>query len=184
MSINIAEEVQKRLQFPPLQKIDPNTENKQQEKQEMIFPVTQAAIMAALAGLYKITRTTKGVVRLLLGGKRAAWLEEVYGDNLESTFNHIADYTHSQRTDVEKMVRAAADTSIVILHEQLTGRISAESVVNFMSGQRDNILVLLPAGLHLGELLHDPTMDDNTNKMEGPVSTLMHKIENVFSEGK
>jgi hypothetical protein len=184
MSIHITEAVQKRLQFPPLQKIDPNTQSNDQELHEMIFPVTQAAIMTALAGLYKITRTTEGSVRLLLAGKRAAWLHEVYGENLRPTFQWIADYTHSTAEEVEKLVKAAADTSILILHEQLAGHISAESFTNYMSGQRDDILAYLPAGLHIGELLHDPTIDDNTNKMEGPVSSFMHKIENIFSEGK
>ena len=40
------------------------------------------------------------------------------------------------------------------------------------------------AALHLGKLLDNPNMDDRTNKMEGPVSSFMHKIENIFSEGK
>jgi hypothetical protein len=111
-------------------------------------------------------------------------VNEVYGENLQPTFPVIADYTHSTAEEVEKLVKAAADTSILILHEQLAGHISAESFTNFMSGQRDNILAYLPAGLHIGELLHDPTIDDNTNKMEGPVSSFMHKIENIFSEGK
>lgn len=184
MSINITEEVQKRLQFPPLQKIDPNTETDQQEVREMIFPVTQAAIMTALAGLYKITRTTEGSVRLLLAGKSGGWLNEVYGENLQPTLEKIAEYTHAPIDEVTRLVKDSADTSVLILHEQLAGNISAESFTNFMSAQRDNILTYLPAGLHLGEFLHDPTMDDNTNKMEGPVSSFMHKIENIFSEGK
>jgi hypothetical protein len=184
MSIHITEAVQKRLQFPPLQKIDPNTQSKNQELHEMNYPVTQAAIMTVLAGLYKITRTTEGSVRLLLAGKSAVWLNEVYGENLQPTFQAIADYTHAAVDEVEKLVKAATDTSILILHEQLAGHISAGSVTNFMSGQRDNILSYLPPGLHIGELLHDPTIDDNTNKMEGPVSSFMHKIENIFSEGK
>ncbi|MEO8174850.1 MAG: hypothetical protein ABI581_17260 [Sediminibacterium sp.] len=184
MSIQITEEVQRRLSFPSLQKIDPNTESKDQEIHEMIFPLTQAAIMTALAGLYKITRTTEGSVRLLLTGKSTGWLNEVYGENLQSTYEQVALYTHSSINEVQKLVKQVADTSILILHEQLAGNISAESFTNFMSSQRDNILAYLPAGLHLGELLHDPSIDDNTNKMEGPVSSLMHKIENIFSEGK
>lgn len=184
MAINIAEEVQKRLQFPPLQKIDPNAQTRKEEIKEMDYPVTQAAIVTALAGLYKITRTKEGAVRLLLTGKSAGWLDEIYGDNLRTTFEHVAEYTHRPIEDVEQMVRSSADTAVLILHEQLADNINVESFTNFMSGQRDNILVYIPAGLHLGEMLHDETIDDNTNKMEGPVSSLMHKIENVFSEGK
>jgi hypothetical protein len=182
MSINIAEEVQKRLQYPPLQKINPNTQSAEENK--IHYAVTQAAVLTALAGLYKITRTTEGCVRLLLTGRTAAWLEDVYGDNLDKTLEQVADYANTPVAEVEKLVRASADSAIVILHEQLANNINVGSFKNFMSGQRNHILVYLPAGLQLGEMLHDPTLDDNTNKMEGPVSSLMHKIEGIFSEGK
>lgn len=183
MSINIADEVQQRLQFPPLQKVDPNTQSREEGKHELQYPVTQASIITALAGLYKITRTTEGCVRLLLTGKSTAWLDDVYGENLDKTLRHVAEYTRSETAEVEELVYQSADTAILILHEQLADNINVESFKNFMSGQRDNILLYMPAGLQLGAMLHDPMLDDNTNKMEGPVSTLMHKIENIFSEG-
>jgi len=34
----------------------------------------------------------------------------------------------------------------------------------------------------MGVLLHDNTLDDNTNKMEGPVSSLINTIGNAFSK--
>lgn len=183
MSINIAEEVQKRLAFPPLQKIDPNTENTREETNEMVYPATQAAVMVAVAGLYKLTRTNDGAVRLLSSGKHE-WLKEVYGEHYGSTLANVSQYTSGSLDEIESLVEKSADTAVLILHEQLAGNLNADAVTDFMSGQRDGILVYLPAGLHLGEMLNDPTIDDNTNKMEGPVSTLMHKIENIFSEGK
>ena len=39
----------------------------------------------------------------------------------------------------------------------------------------------MPAALNMGELLHDNTLDDNTNKMEGPVSSLIQRIGSAFS---
>jgi hypothetical protein len=85
---------------------------------------------------------------------------------------------------VEKLIKLSADVSIIILQEQFANNVIIDAVMSFMSGQRDNILVFLPGPLQLGEMLHDDTLDDNTNKMEGPVSSLMHKIENIFSEGE
>jgi hypothetical protein len=43
--------------------------------------------------------------------------------------------------------------------------------------------VHLPAAMQLGYLLNDNAMDDRTNKMEGPVSSFMHTIENKLSGG-
>jgi len=36
--------------------------------------------------------------------------------------------------------------------------------------------------LQIGKLLNDSTLDDRTNKMEGPISGLMHAIEKKFSD--
>jgi hypothetical protein len=35
----------------------------------------------------------------------------------------------------------------------------------------------------MGYLLGDESMDDRTNKMEGPISSFMHTIEDKFSGG-
>lgn len=184
MAINIAEKVQERLAFPPLQKVDPNTESAREGMQELRYPVTQCSLIAALAALYKITRTKEGGVTLLMAGKNAAWLNEVYGDNFTRITEHIATYAGSTPEEAEKLIRQSADTAVLILHEELADHINVDSFMEFMSGQRDNILLYMPVGLQIGEMLHDKGMDDNTHKMEGPVSTLMHKIENIFSENK
>lgn len=54
----------------------------------------------------------------------------------------------------------------------------------FFAEQRSNILKHLPVELHAGELLSDPAMDDKTNKMEGPMSGMMHTVEKIFSSSK
>jgi len=47
-----------------------------------------------------------------------------------------------------------------------------------MNSQRHTILSHLPAVLKIGDTLNEETFDDRTNKMEGPVSSFLHKIEN------
>jgi hypothetical protein len=37
--------------------------------------------------------------------------------------------------------------------------------------------------MQLGDLLKDDSLDDRTNKMEGPISNMMHNIENKLSGG-
>ena len=56
-----------------------------------------------------------------------------------------------------------------------------KDVKTFFSGQVNNILPYLEPDLHMGDLLNDTTLDDNTNKMEGPMSSLMHSIGSIFS---
>jgi hypothetical protein len=183
MAISIVEEVQTRLQFPPLKKIDPNAQSKEEVTEVIHYPVTQTAVITVLAALYKITRTKEGCEKLF-NDKAGNWLEDVYGENLATTIDRVAEYSGAEKPEVEKLIKLSADVSIIILQEQFANNVIIDAVMSFMSGQRDNILVFLPGPLQLGEMLHDDTLDDNTNKMEGPVSSLMHKIENIFSEGE
>ena len=65
-----------------------------------------------------------------------------------------------------------------------TARCSAKKIKTFMGNHRHNILVYLPAALQAGYLLDDNAIDDRTNKMEGPVSSFMHSIENKLAGGR
>ena len=51
----------------------------------------------------------------------------------------------------------------------------------YVTDQRNNILVYLPAELQMSTVVNDNTLDDRTNKMEGPMSNSMHFIEKIFS---
>ena len=54
----------------------------------------------------------------------------------------------------------------------------AEKLRSYMNSQRHTILSHLPAVLKIGDTLNEETFDDRTNKMEGPISSFLHKIEN------
>ncbi len=68
------------------------------------------------------------------------------------------------------------------MKENLSDKSLDSDVKNFLTGQRHNILLYLDPALQLGKYIEDDTIDDSTNKMEGPVSGLMHKIGQIFSE--
>ncbi|HVX48921.1 MAG TPA: hypothetical protein VHB48_02150, partial [Chitinophagaceae bacterium] len=80
-------------------------------------------------------------------------------------------------------MQQVAVTALQQLHTEVKST-NPVAVSNFMKAQRDNILHYLPASLQIGKLLDDETLDDRTNKMDGPVSGFMHTIEKVFSDTK
>jgi hypothetical protein len=49
-----------------------------------------------------------------------------------------------------------------------------------MNSQRHSILSHLPAAMKMGDVLNEETFDDRTNKMEGPVSSFLHRIEDIL----
>jgi hypothetical protein len=93
----------------------------------------------------------------------------------------ISEYSHSDKASAESLMRSLADTALLVLHETLADQLNPEHVREFMSAQRHNILIYIPAELKLGKMLNDSTWDDQTNHMEGPVSNVIHKIENLLS---
>jgi len=181
MAIQLIEAVQERLGLPALVKITPEENEAQKELPKA--SLHQVALVAVAGALYKITRTNEGCVRLLLSGKNANWLtlEEAYGTHLPEVIERINDYGIADAAVTEQLLRDIAHTCLLIIHEELTTNISTDSIREFMSAQRHNILIYVPTDLQLGKLLKDKVMDDETNHMEGPVSNFMHKIENFLS---
>lgn len=184
MAENIVEVVQQNLGFPVLQKIDPNIQSVENSGNlSSVEKLAQAGIPAVLAGFFKFTRTDKGCNYILAGGGPESWLNRIFGDNKEVIVEKIAHYSAMPADEVAINMEDIAKEAVIIIHEAPGEKPTAEKLRSYMSSQRHHILVYLPASLQLGELLNDNGMDDQTNKMEGPISNLVHNIENKFSGG-
>lgn len=182
--MNITEQLQQLLNYPALQVIDANTGLPENEAE--FDALSQSTLITFLAGLYKATRTNEG--SLLIQSQETAT------DLLSSIFNNeeyitakIALYT-SQTYDTVKMKLDEVATSFLSIEEYNSngvfgGKEKDDNLKKLLTSQRHEILRYLPGKLKIGELLNDDSLEDNTNKMEGPVSTMMHKIGNAFSSG-
>lgn len=182
MATQIIEAVQQRAGLPALIKVTPDKGVTPQ--QSLPRPgLHQAALVTVAAALYKLTRTNEGVVRLLLSGKDDSWLllPGAMGSSMPEVVAGVSEYSHSDKESAESLMRSLADTALLVLHETLADQLTPEHVREYMSAQRHNILIYIPAELKLGKMLNDSTWDDQTNHMEGPVSNVIHKIENLMS---
>lgn len=182
MAFNIVESIQKSSGFPELHKIDPNT-------QEVIKPgdmsstdyLAQAAIPAVLTGIYKFTRTEEGNAEILKGELKGILLAIIFGAKKEEVVKKVAAYTGNTPEYTFDKMETIARTAVNVIREHLSKEPTGSNVKDLLTAQRHNILVYLPASLQLGDTLNDETLDDRTNKMEGPVSGVMHTIGQVFS---
>lgn len=182
MAINLVEEVQKKLGFPELQKIDPNTQEvKKPENMSAENYLGQAAIPTVLIGLYKYSRTKEGNTYILEKELSGNLLPVIFDDIKSPVVESVAGYTNNTSEYTNTTMEVIARESVQIIREQLNGNNTDGAVRTFLTDQRSNILKVLPAGLQIGTLLNDDTVDDKTNKMEGPVSGAMHWIEKLFS---
>ena len=182
MSVNLLEIVQQNLGYPELQKMDPNT-------QVMVADVkttgeekfSQAAIPAILTGLFKYAQSDEGAAEILQSDNSANWIAKIFDDNKKDVILKISSYASQSPEDPIAKMNAIADEAVKVIKENLGAAASGKDVRTFLNNQKNNILLYLPAALNIGELLHEDSLDDATNKMEGPVSSLIRSVGDSFS---
>lgn len=181
--MNLIDKIRERLRFPPFIKIDPNTqqlpENAKKDTRQLSG---QAIVSAVLTAIYQFSRTEEGFNHLLNKDKNIPWSVTLFGDEAESVINSIAAYSGADASIIKSNIEEAGDATWEISSHQLEGKVNYASFGKYISTIRNTVLDYLPPQLNLGEKLHDSSLDDRTNKMEGPVSGIMHRIEKFFSE--
>jgi hypothetical protein len=179
MATNIIEALQMNLGYGQLEKVDPNSQ--QVTDRESNEKLGQAAIPAVLTALYKLTRTEEGARQLLNDKPQGEWGNIIYKGKSGEAVEKVAQYAGVPVTQASTHMDKIAEHAVKLIREAAGKQPTPQKIQTYMNSQRHNILVYLPAALNMGDVLNDETLDDKTNKMEGPVSNVMHKIENTFS---
>ncbi len=180
MPINLLLSIPKNLGYPVLKKIDPNTQDIPSDKYETDEErLNQAAVTAVLIALYKYTRSNQGAERVLCGDVSNNWLNTILGETSKEAIEKVANYAHASNDEAAKKMERVAQESVKIIRDSRPDTVN--DVKNIFLAQKNIILTHLPAALDMGHLLNDETIDDRTNKMEGPVSTFMKNLGSIFS---
>jgi hypothetical protein len=182
MSIDLIKAVQENLHYPPLQKIDPNTEAVVEDAStpdEDKF--SQAAISGVLTAMYNYVQSDEGADDFLRGNNSSNWVTKIFDENKKEAVQKISSYSNQLKEDLIIKMNEIANEAENIVKEKLPQNATIKDVKHFFTNQRNNILLYLPSALKMGELLKNNTLDDNVNKMEGPLSSLAQKIGTAFS---
>lgn len=181
MTTNLVEIIQKNLQYPALHKIDPNLQDlKNKEAGETLDLLAQSAIPAVLAGLYILSRKNEGCIAIMAADRIEDSLRVIFKGREDKVVEKVARYAGVSANQADSHLENIADEAIRLVQESVPANKSPQHLRQLMDGQQHTILVYLPAELKMGHLLKDETLDDRTNKMEGPVSGFMHRIENLI----
>ncbi|HMH20390.1 MAG TPA: hypothetical protein VK563_01380 [Puia sp.] len=200
MNFNIVTAVQERMGLTAFRKIDPNDASNTAALSDDKGYYEQSAALAVLAGLYRYGSDPEGALALTQPDRDTLLSTILHGreSRIARTVSSIG--AHSYESTLNFMKRVAVNAQD-ILHEQALGNnaggaAAGSNVVNpavnnetstiqhILVSQRHNILTYLPPEMQVGKVLKDNAMDDRTNKMEGPVSDLMHFFENIFASEK
>lgn len=183
MSVNLAETIQKNLGYPELKKINLNTDVVESLDKDQEGPLLgQATIPAILVSLYKYTRSDKGAENVLCGDNSTNWLNEFLGDYKKETIVKVAAYVGTSEANAYESMRNVADEAVNLIRS--SNPFTVNDVKDLLAAEKNNMLLFLPTSMHMGELINDNTLDDDTHKMEGPVPSLMNALGNFFSESE
>ena len=179
--MNLPEILQQHFNYAPLQKIDPNTQSVINNKVTGASAFGQAAIPVILIGLYKLTRSDSGAQAIISGEISANWVQTIFSAQYQKIITSVADYANNSYEDTERKLNQIAIRAVELIKDTAAPDYKVIAIKEFIGNQRNNILTYLPGALHTGELMNDTTLDDRTNKMEGPVSSLMQAISSGFT---
>lgn len=181
MPTNLLKTVQQNLGYPVLQKMDPNLQGASADDNIPIEDrFSQSAIPAVLISLCKYTQSDSGATEILEIKKNSDWVSKIWGHNKDKAMESIANYSQLAYEFLTYELNEIANEAIKVSKQNLTSSTKVEELKTFLDNQRSDILLYLPAALNFGELLHSDTLDDSTNKMEGPISSLIQTIGSVF----
>lgn len=177
MDSNIIETIRKNLGYDSLQKVDPNAQEvKASGKASPEQKLSQATIPTVLAGMIKLSDGTDG---MQLFSDRKDWLTLIYSGRESEVAKRVAEYAGVTPAEAhDEMVNVSAEAVQVVKNKIKIP--DAEKLRSYMNSQRHAVLSHLPAAMKIGDLLKEDTFDDRTNKMEGPVSGFLHRIENII----
>jgi hypothetical protein len=183
MAINIVEAIQKRVADCSISKIDVNATHQSETKKPLgTNHAQQGAAAAVLVALYRYGKTDEGAANIAQNVS-GNWLQTIFLNKDDIAAAKVAGYADVSVEEAHSLMNMVADEAVEEVHRSVGKDATPEKVKAYIASQRHNILVYLPAELEMGKLLDDPALDDRTNKMEGPVSSFLHWIENLMAPG-
>ena len=179
--MNLINQLREQLGYPPFIKIDPNTQQLPVKASADIHQKTgQGVLTAVLTAMYQLSRTEEGFGYLLNKDRNIPWISILFGNEAEGVVSAIVSYSGSDAVTVQNSIEEAAKQAWLTSSKALEGKLTYDNCGKYFSAVRNELLHYLPPEIQLGKKLHDNSLDDRTNKMEGPVSGMMHRIEKIF----
>ena len=138
--------------------------------------IAQAAIPVTVLGLFNYIDANQ-LKPADLNKDKIQWLTLIFADKNFEIVSHVAEYAGSTMESTKHEMEFILKETVRLIKELNS---DDAPLHGFTVQHKAEALLYLPVSLHAGIILGNNNLDDNTNKMEGPVSNLMHNIEKRF----
>jgi hypothetical protein len=182
MLVNLIKELQESSGYEVLVPVDPNKQDiPEAESVSQNQKIGQAGIPTILLGYYFLSRSKEGAEFIISGKNSTEWGKQLFKNREEAVIEKIMDYSSADRNIVAPALLALTKNARIIISNQVSEKTTVDDIMSLFTNEHHNILRHLPGTLQMGELLGDNTSDDQTHKMDGPISSMMHNISKGFS---
>lgn len=183
--MNITETIQKNLGFGKMQKIDPNSQEVTDTEQiHGNNAIAQAGIPAVLLGLFNRLEKEPDASWLAGDQPTGSLLEKIFGNSDKKLIEQVAQYSRMPAALVKPEMEHIASEAVRVTRDNIKDLGNEDSISAFVARHKQDVLLYLPATIKLGQIVGNNNLDDRTNKMEGPISSLMHKMEKQFNSSE
>lgn len=183
--MNITETIQKNLGFESIQKIDPNSQEvTDKEDIHGNTAMAQAAIPSILLGLFNRLEKEPDASWLAGDQPTGSLLAKIFGKAQEEVIEQVSKYTRIPDKNVKQEMEHIASESVRVIRDNISDLTNENKITAFVAQHKQVVLHYLPASLKLGVILGNNNLDDRTNKMEGPISGLMNRMEKQFNSSE
>ncbi len=168
--------------YPPIHKVDPNTGDTAIPQPTDREKLGQSAIPAALATVAKFAASERGFDLLAQGPHSQDWIPEMLGTPHPDIITQIARYAGTDPSTAKQAFEEAIHQGIHMGNHVQDAQDPKPARKKFYADLLTTALTYLPSAIKVGDSLDDNTLDDNTHRMEGPLSNIAHAIEKTFSD--
>ena len=182
--MNIVETIAKSLGYSDIQKIDPNTQQVTDgAPAHGTNSLGQATIPTVLLGIFDRLNQNQDISWLSTPASSGNWMPAIFGKRSAEVISHINAYTQIKTNSNIHDIEHIAGEAVRVVKENIQGK-SDNDITGWAATNRKDVLLYLPASIEMGKILKNENLDDRTNKMEGPISNLMHKLEGAFNSSQ
>src|SRR5690242_16446259 len=119
MVTDLVSAIQKNLGYPPLDKVDPNSQEiKGAKKMSTTQKLPQAAIPAVLAAMIKYSDGPDGI-NLLALNENKDWLETFYGEKEKDAVKKVGDYAGVSTDEAQRNMEDISTEAVRLVRESV-----------------------------------------------------------------